>query len=877
MGLPASLIRRHNAAAGLEIIGVSLPAANPPTITKCPQCNQDTLYLFDDPVIEGFWLHCASCQITGDILTFAAELWKSTLYTAIEPFIDAGLILRADSSAALGNCIRAVQKRKAAEDLWREAKQQLWNHHDEIIADKLRILGASAQLTECADLIGVAHFDQIEHFCREAGKRPPRPVRGKAPMLVLPYYDLPGRNSGILCVQYTETERAKKSFICLNPHAHRRPDAGYWGINTITIKTWAAIKNAYFVLDDPLLAVALQIGQLRYGQPFLPVTGAYAGAEAASTGITLPAACAAQKFISGCALTPELVSLAANSHGYVCARAENARKKAATPTRTLRYLAENRRIAATWSDAILAVAKQSSEITILNFCSKLVIEPEKLQKTLQKHEAHVSAVLRDKILTTVKIPLAGPATTRQRWKVIARNGGWYTTVGKEIVNAQIKITRIVQTAEHKKYYEGLIEIDGAQIEFFEADSRITRLGLLAYSAELCAQRGLVLIFNRNWNNRALDVALRLHKPTVDYVSDAIGWDDSTSEFKFQSYSIQSDGNLRFQATTPLHKKKLLFPPPSDGLPIDLNQLLGAEHEKTLTWNLFAFFMATLLAPAGGKEYRTLVVPPNIFLATQRIAAALHCHKKEVLANSRKGAGQTITAAAKKSDWPTLIFSGINDLLLAPSIPRYTHQPFWYRGNALTAAAATSYGSYGIDTATIGNYHSDHHAALAALVPRYLQHLLRHRACLGAGDWFDNILRDLHAWLFKTYGATFNIEYAKNQRLVPQKTHEYLIRCVRGLAETGVLDILPRPRRKDQPNNYMLLTNKNLWINQKAIDRFFQHKAGLTWNWLEITTALSKQGVFMGEEILHNNLPGFLISADWYLNFQDQIYSTQGTG
>lgn len=848
-----------------------------PTITKCPSCNQDTLHLFDDVVIEGAWLYCPTCQITGDILTFAAELWKSTVYDAAEPFIDAGLILRTDADRTLANYIRAVQKRKAAAALWREAQQQLWNHHDEIIADKLRILGASDQLPGCADFVGVAHFDQIEQFCRDAGKRPPKPLRNKAPMLVLPYYDLPGRESGILCVQYTESERPRKHFLNLNPHSTRRPDAGYWGLHTALSKTWDAIKNAYFVLDDPLAALSLQLGQLRYGQAPLPLAGAYCGPEAASIGLTLPAATANPKFISGVGLTPELISMAANARGYVCSHASQLHTQTPTPTRVLKHLANSRKTATTWGDALKTVAQQSGELALVAFCAKLIVEPEKLQKTLQKFEAHIPAKTRDKILAAVKIPLAGPAGTRQRWKIIARNGAWYTVVGKEIVNGQIAITKIIQTPEHKKYYEGFIDVAGQRIPFFESDAQISRIGLLSYASEICAQRGLALLFDRGWNRRALNVAMELYSPEVLYISDAIGWDDATGEFRFQNYSVHSDGSLSFQPETPLHKRKVIFPAPSDGLPLTLNKLLGAEHEKTLVWNLFAFFIAELLAPAANKDHHALVLPANTFLTARQLAQALNCPHRELLTPAVRGTGRSIgSAAAKTPDWPTLISHGINDQYLAHSIPRYTQHPIWLRGTELTAAVATSYGWHSVSGGLAGVL-DDGGTALAALVPRYIQHALRQRGCLGSGNWLENVLNDVHAWLTHTYGVAFNLDHAKNQRLVPALAHRYLARCLYDWAQTGLLDVLPRPRRRDQPNNYLLLTPKTLWINQKAVDRLTTQKSGLAFNWLQIIALLNKQGVFFGEEILHNTLPGFLISADWYLSLQDQIDTTQGTG
>ena len=85
-------------------------------------------------------------------------------------------------------------------------------------------------------------------------------------------------------------------------------------------------------------------------------------------------------------------------------------------------------------------------------------------------------------------------------------------------------------------------------------------------------------------------------------------------------------------------------------------------------------------------------------------------------------------------------------------------------------------------------------------------------------------------------------------------------CNAGIA-AGKLDILPRPRRKDQPKNYLLRNKQHWWLNQPALDRYFYSVGKLAPNWLHVTELLQTHHLFCGEETVHD-MPGILVSRDW---------------
>lgn len=836
-----------------------------PAVTACPACNAPTLYLFDDTITEGTWLYCDTCSLSGDILTFAAELWKSPLSEAANKFIDRGLILQSDLDRELSNYDRSLAKRAALANLWFDAENQLWNHNDEIIDIKLRELGLSKDLPGYHGIIGVAHLDQIVNFCGAVGRRPPPIFRENGPFIVFPYQDLPGRYSGALLVQYNEDFGARRTFVPLNPTWKLRPDAGYFLLNTAIIPVWSALRDTYVITADPMWVVKSQAAQIRHAQPLLPMCASYCGPEAISSGTTLPAVLNTPKFFHNTTLTPELVSQAAAGRGYVCVSPAPMVVRADTPERSLRRIANIRKSAQTWPQTVLDLIEKNNEAAVTAFASRLTVDLEKLQRLFKENEKRVSHATAMRILAAAQQPSGGRIEAKHRWSVIERDDAWYALNGKQIINARITIDKIAYTEQNEKHYEGRIIRGDCVVSFFDSAKKIERAGLFDYAANIAAQQGLVLIYERAWNHRAHMSAIALSKPEIVQVSNSIGWDAQTSEFKFQTYTIKTDGTICAQQQLPLKKSKIIFPEPSTVAPISVQSLLGPAHENAFIWNVFSIFLSNILAPIVCRPYSAALIAPDGFFAAQQIGATLNCQHKEITAVRKASASKVFGNIANGADWPTLVSSPINDAHFSIAVPRYAKSQLLVRADSLTATAALSYGWYAIHSpapAAPLDY-----ASLAHIVPAYIAHVMRTRFTLATSACLAvNVLQDLHKWLTENYGNTFNLECALGKLRTPNNAAEAIVAAVARGIDDGELDLIPRPRRKDQKNNYLLCGKNTWWFNKKAVDRYFYNKTGLTLNWLSIIELLASQKVFYGEETINDTLTGVLIDRNWCEQF-----------
>jgi hypothetical protein len=159
------------------------------------------------------------------------------------------------------------------------------------------------------------------------------------------------------------------------------------------------------------------------------------------------------------------------------------------------------------------------------------------------------------------------------------------------------------------------------------------------------------------------------------------------------------------------------------------------------------------------------------------------------------------------------------------------------------------------------------SALQHVLPAYIQRALRNRMRLATtGQSLQAaVLSDLHKWLDETYGKTFNYAYAASQLLTPDDAHKALLQEINRGVQAGKLDVLPRPRHKDQPCNYILRQKENYWLNRKAIDRYFYNGKSVIPNWLALVDLLANAGVFAGEEVIQG-IPGILVNEKWCSQF-----------
>ncbi len=812
-------------------------------------------------VTDGIWTHCEACRAHGDIITCGALIWNNSRAEALTRLVDLGAASQGEADRLSGDYFRAINRLEAAEAFWNLAREQIWNHHDDVIACRQRELGFDNTIDACADVVGVAHPDQVAEFCRAVGRAVPPRMREHGPSLVLPYYDLPGRLTGVLLVQYNDDFMSRRTFIALQGCPKRRADAGYFMLNTVLLPCNPALRDSYFVSDDPFWVIRAQMAQRKAGLTALPLAASYSGPEAVSTGLNWQSFAPTPRFFHSALLTPDVISQACTAKGYVCVLPNQSVESRATPVRNMQRLAAIRRQAQTWQAALESALAHTNETAAHSFMSKLTIALPRLQYFFQNRKHDLSPEFCARLLTQIEAAPGLPTKVYKKATIIERDGCWWTHTNHQVCNARPRIYKIVHSDQGERMYVGTVAINGQELDFVDSATRIERVGLLAFAAQHAASHGQLLLFDRHWNVKSHLVAMRLHEPEIVHISGDAGWNEQTSQFCFRNYAINNDGSVTSCPYPQIQAALPNFPEPIEIAPVTVHPLLTPSYENATIWTSFAAIAADLLAPVLNQQATATAATGSTFNTALEVGLSLDCTQHRCSSSQRQNASSSVITHLKNVRWPLFTAHAFDDLMLCRTVLRVPNGPIFARLADLTAHLAPGYGwqvirGPGLDVVP-------DLSALRYILPTYIQRALTRRMQLATQKEHltTAVLQDLSGWLKDIYGATFNLAYATNKLVTPAQAHEALMAAINIGITAGKLDVLPRPRRKDQQGNYLLRQKTNWWLNQKAIDRYCIFAGGVIPNWAAVTELLAQRGLLHDEQVV-NGMPGLLVDKEW---------------
>lgn len=865
MGLPTSLVRRHNHLRALSALGLPLEKPVFPVILQCPHCGQYTLQLFDDVVTNGIWLNCQGCSAHGDIIIFGAELWKLSLPNTLAKFSELGLIAENEADRAAGEYERYSKRKTAVENFLYDAGSQVWNHGDDVIACRLRELGVRHEIEECTKLIGVAHYDQITKICAEVGRPKPPKLRDDGPSIVFPFHDLPGRITGFLLLQYNEAYESKQTYIPLSGCRSRRPEAGYYLLQTTWLSKQPLLKNTQFVFDDVFAAVKTQCESLVRGHGWLPVTSSYSGPEAESYGSSWQAFSPATRIFHGHSPTPELISRACNAKGYISViphkRVSAFHKLTAIRTR-----------AQTWQQVLRATLNGVNEMTAEAFAKRLTIPPEKLNAFLTKIADQFSGGFSDRVMLAAATPVDASVRMQRQHFVVARETGWWSQSGRQVSNFNVVITEVIHADNGDKSYSGCVIMDGQTYPFNENAKRIEKIGLLTYAGSVVAQNGKLAIFDRVWDRRAHLLAMQLHAPKLINVATRCGWDTEANAFRFSDYEIDHNGDVKKMYAWPKQATNKKFNEPVPIAPLPIHDIITPAHENSFIWAVVSAVITNLIAPLMRKDFVATALTSECFDVAEKIAAELGCDVEKTTAFQKHVAGKFLETKTAGITWPVVCSGAFNDEVFGPSVPRYFNRPLILRVTRQNAAVSLGYGWQTIQAAHTKPIDA---TIFRAILPAYLQRVIKKRMCMFGTEENLNavVLADLNEWLTDTYGTAFNLPHTQSLILDKTAAHAALMDELNYAILAGKIDVLAWPRNTKQNADYILQKKDNWWLNRRAIDRYFYSARSVSPNWLAIIDLLQKDGVYNGEEVIHN-MAGILVDSRWCERFYAVSDSSQ---
>lgn len=874
MNVPVfSLVRRQDHVRALEALEVVTENPAFPAIVHCPACHQNTLHVFDDILTDGLWLHCTHCQIHGNIITFGSIIWKSGIRETIERLVNFGLIKEADATRQMGDCTRSAEKAQAADLFWEIASQQLISHADDVIACRLSEIGVRLETKSGEGLIGVAHPSQVVTLCEDLGRQKIAPLRPDGPSIVLPYYDMPGRLSGFLLLQYDDNFKEKRSFVSVM-HKTTAIDAGYFLLDRLLAPIDEVFRGKQFIVDDPLWALAAHCAYVHAGLPRPPIVASYNHNDIKSLGRCWDALFPATRLFQNNDLTPGGISQACAARGYVCPTPLDAAKVPAT--KTPEYVTRRLRVihsaAMTWQTSLETAMRGLSDMGAYAFATKLNIPHDKLRLFFDSRKTMFSSELSSRVLSGLRYR---PVTRGQifgRASIVVRDGKWWTATGNLICDAHIVIKKDIHLDDREHLYSGHIFIGDKQIDFIEPAKLIEKQGLLDFAASCAATRGLFVTFDRTWNKRSLLAALQFSPPHIEQISTRIGWDAAAHVFRFGEYALNNAGEIETTPTLP-RKIKISFPEPGVDAPELIRPFLAPGNHNSFTWALTAALFADVLAPVMRKDPRATAIHGPAFDVARKLGEAIGCEYMQTDAIHKKSVNAFLARKAEECEWPFFAASAFNDNLFDAAANRHYNTHAVLSVAKRTAAISISYGwqeIIGDDFPPI----TTNFSGFCRLLPMYIQHGLRNRMRLGttSSDLTVSVLNDLHTWLQELYGQTFNLQHARTKLIIPDQAHAALFQELGAAVSSKKIAVIPRPRRSDQPSNYFLRRKETWWVNRKAVDNLCYGSKNIAPNWLKIIDLLVAEGVFVEEEFVHK-LPGFVVRGDWCDQFLLQESAT----
>ena len=871
MTLPVFLVRRQDHLRALAALEIDVESSIFPAIARCPVCHQNTLHLFDDILTDGLWLYCTACQTHGNIITFGSTIWKTKIADTIGKFVDFGLVNSAVATQGAIDYELAADKIAGADAFWAQTSAQLWSHDDDITACRLREMGVNAETKAGENLVGVAYAHQIAELCESLNRKKWVPLRGRNPSIVFPYYDLPGRLSGFLLYQYGDEFNEKKTFLSV-AHKPENADAGYFLLNSLLQPSPEIFRGKQFIVSDPQWALAAQCAYLTSGIHFGPVIASCGNGNAKSIGRCWGAMPPAVRFFHADTITPETVSQACAARGYVCpVLLSNKTTERKRHTFFLQKLHQIHSAAVSWQTGLETALRGLSDIGAYNFITKLNVPHEKIQTFFERRPDKFSDEFCSRVLANLRYRPVSLSRVFGKSNIVERDGQWWTATGNLVCNAQIVITKITQFDNGEKTYAGQILMPVGSLSFNVPAVQIEKRGLLAFAEKYAATHGYLLTFNRQWNNRSLLAALHLHPPKVEVVSSQIGWDETANIFRLGTYAIDNSGQIEL---TQLPASRLLvhFAEPGIVAPEALQQFLTRQPQNDFVWAVIAALFANIIAPVVRKDPRATAITEPAFSIARKIGAAIGCRYTQTDNLNRNGVQTFVSKQTDLHTWPFFIANSFDANLLSSTVNRHYNTHIVAATTKMTAAISVGYGWQTISDNDLPPITANF-SCFCQILPMYVQHCLRNRMRISVpnSDFAENILTDLHDWVKNLCGQTFNINRTRQRILLPAEADTALFKELGAAVAAKKIDVIPRPRRPDQPDNYILCRKQTWWINKKAIDGLCRRSKNVVPNWLQIVDLLASRGAFVEEEFVHK-MPGIVITKNW----GDQFLTTGAT-
>jgi hypothetical protein len=889
----------------LPALGTPVSTTALPATVRCPLCQAERMTVYPDQALYGQWLHCAGCNFSGDTVEVASRAWGLDIPATLLRLAYQGVSLPPE--ALVPNKVQTYHEehigyRARINDFWRDCRERLAKHDTAEMAALVRTVAGVRPYEHAAwrewggRYLGACNRVDAEgclqpgstdyrahghHRGHGAGGRRIFVGGGWRDVLVVPFFDLPGRITGILFVG-REGNPAKGDFV-FKPtqfagRSGRFREAGLQMIDARLGPPHPHLGDTVFVVPSAVMALMLQLRWMRANAIPLPIVGTFSDGVVATRSVwdRLPAR---PLVFFAPEVGDEVLVQAKYADAMVSRLAVSKRElqRDMNHRDPLAWLQAAKRAAVPWRTALRDRLRRLP----LEAAEVLLLQMEFDWSELEEFVMGSPADLRDRLGPFLDGRLVPPRVKVSGRVVVEKDDCWRLEPSGELVsNATIRLERILHTKRGDTFCRGIVRFRGEVVPFTERMDVISR-GLLPWARNflLRSRKGL-MNFQPTWSRKALSVALQLHQPEVNEAADSVGYHEDCRRFFFPKFSMALNGEA-LETALPIASGERLpaadLEPPTPLVLSEIDALSADSSEVSVVWAMAACIVDALVAKFARRR------PAGIALVGQgaqimgRLAAILlGCIEERLPSRQRTEVVlDRLRGVCQQHDWPVVLATATGQL--PPSLKAWCASP-----ETKNCIAPLDW-----DTATVAAMGGDWHivrcdgvsgmlrtlnAAAAKIIPAYFQDLAKRHFIyeITKPCWIMGLIEDMADWFDRSGGDGQAVRRIKTVLTGSGRYPAWhlFLDLIAKLIEEGTLGVYSRPLgaiRGDLPPllcyNEPESTRGSLHISQRSFNEVLTVKGIPAVDAPLITRTLREAGVLL-EEADDAAGPAWVLPWDW---------------
>lgn len=732
------------------------------------------------------------------MIELAAKLWKLTITATIARLRREGLYQLPTDKAEIKQYVSEhLDARERIRRLWEHAQGRKFLESPTVtrLASKFRINkveSLSRWIAGPGKIVGASDCHTTE-FALVPGGKADRHSRNKPGMMIIfkatitaraatkwddvmliPFYDLPGRPQAFLCIG--RQGRPDKDFIFkvlpasntgwTNEERQTQQEGGL-AMHPDVFDNCRAWKDRVLVMADPLQMLRMQTRNAELYPDPLPII-AWQQNDKSRPRFAWKMFDRQELVFWAPFCEPDILLHAIQNDGLVIVRGPGEN----TPEAIHNYF-RNRVIpdprkhvekvmeaAQPWPEVLADHFSTRSDAEVESYLLELELDGIDLNKIIDRSPAELQArmkhlVAKETITRTCQM---------DNKTIVERKGAWVVDGRRPevLMNAQLRIDAIIhREVSEETFYKGRVLFEGAVFDFCVPIRRL-RKEPFHFLENLVAKKG-ALIYNSSWASKLVSIALQFQTPKASKGVERIGWDAEIPGFSLPGFCIESTGKVvKYDPFVPKGSPATKLPAPEVLSGQDLDALLSANPTTTaVTLATLTGIVANIVSVVHNEATVGIgVCGLGAVDVSREVARAAGCIVRRLSINGQtditkiydaeNAHGWPLCIATSNEtgnayqDWldPTRIFQGQHNCITNMS---------WYQGMVRRlfrgwAIIEDPEPAIGLTQEAV--------SSIARFIPAYLQDLCSRNLELNCDDgpWTERVLEDIQNYVSRHYGT-----------------------------------------------------------------------------------------------------------------------------